>query len=85
MNLFSKPLFLLPLLAVSCSDSSDPAVEEQNNEELTKKAMVGDKDAMQELEKKVVEASKQVKTDIEENASKGDEKALVVAAWMNGG
>ena len=83
MNPLCKSLSLIALLAASCSDSNKTTVE--STEDLTKQAMGGDADAMKELEKQVTEASKGIKKEIEESAAKGDEKALVTSAWLNGG
>ncbi|MFT5287497.1 MAG: TPR repeat protein [Planctomycetota bacterium] len=40
---------------------------------------------MQELEKQVVETAKEVKKELAKDAAKGDEKAQVKTAWLNGG
>ncbi len=69
MNALLKSLLPIALIAVSCSDSTKPAGENSNTEDLTKQAMGGDAEAMDELKKQAAEASKQIKQEIEKGAA----------------
>lgn len=85
MNTLHKSILLLSVLAAGCSDSPAPAKTEQDPASLTQAAMHGDADAMKQLEKEAVRVAAEVKEEVETKAAKGDERAQVSSAWMNGG
>lgn len=77
MKTLSKSLFLISLIAPSCSDTATTS--------LTQAAMRGDDDAMKQLEEQTARVATQVKEEAKTKAAGGDEKAQVSSAWLNGG